>query len=73
MNRISDREKVIDVYGNARFDRNRNAPWQRQCAIYVGERQISDPCGTSAKAWSSARRGVLIVMNAPKTEAGRAD
>jgi len=54
MNRISDREKVIDVYGNARFDRNRNAPWQRQCAIYVGERQISDQCATLAKAWRSA-------------------
>ena len=59
MNRISDREKVIDVYNDARFDRNKNEPWIRQCAIYVGKpdvggRQISDPGGSSAKAWRSA-------------------
>jgi hypothetical protein len=54
MKRISDREKVIDVYNDARFDRNRNEPVERQCSIYVGERQISDQCATPAKAWESA-------------------
>ena len=59
MNRISDREKVIDVYNDAKFDRNRNEPPERQCSIYDGPpddggRQISDQCATPAKAWTSA-------------------
>ena len=59
MNRISDREKVIDVYNDAKFDRNRNEPPERQCSIYDGPpddggRQISDQCATPAQAWTSA-------------------
>lgn len=54
MNRISDREKVIDVYNDARFDRNKNEPVERQCSIYVGERQISDQKYTPRQAWRSA-------------------
>ena len=59
MKRISDRQKVINVYDNARFDRNRNEPVERQCSIYDGPpddggRQISEQKETPGQAWRSA-------------------
>jgi hypothetical protein len=76
MNRISDRQRVIEVYRLALAYPNWNTTPDKRWTISVGRpddggRQISDPCGTSAKAWRSAWE--KIVMNAPKTEAGRAD
>jgi hypothetical protein len=59
MKRISDRQRVIAVHDNARFDRNREAPVNRQCSIYDGPpedggRQISDQKYTPRQAWRSA-------------------
>ena len=76
MKRISDRQRVLQVYDNAKEYWNRNTTPDKRWTISVGKpddggRQISDQCATPAKAWRSAWE--KIVMNAPKTEAGRAD
>ena len=56
---MTNRQRVIAVYDNAKFDRNRNEPVARQCSIYDGPpddggRQISAQCATPAQAWRSA-------------------
>jgi hypothetical protein len=52
---MTDRQKVRKYYVDmARLDRNMEQPAERRYSIYVGERQISDQCATSSKAWASA-------------------
>ena len=54
MKKPSDRHRVIEVYRLAFSHRNPLEPAERQWAIYVGERQISEQKPTPGEAWASA-------------------